>query len=384
MMSKFVDTQERMIFMKRLISILLLLCLMLTACVAPQTETPATTEPSITDPSTEPSSEPTDPTTEPTTEPPVLYRNPLTGEPMDAPSENRPYAVMISNIKGARPQHGTSQAAFLYEILAEGGITRCMAIFTDVSVVPALGSIRSARKYYVDIASSYDALYVHGGGSDEAYAYMKEIGFENMDGVNGAYSGSYFYRDQNRLDQGYQRVHTLFISGQSVVDFATRLKYTLTRPGGVSYGYTFDEENAFEGQTANKIVVKFHTSAKPSSGTKSTTLTYDPETNSYYAYQHAQNYIDGNTQEAVPFRNVLILKAETNVQPENGSLLTINTYGTGTGYYACNGQMIPINWSRDGLNDPFVYTLEDGTPLTFGIGSTYVAVIPTHNTIDVQ
>jgi hypothetical protein len=51
--------------------------------------------------------------------------------------------------------------------------------------------------------------------------------------------------------------------------------------------------------------------------------------------------------------------------------------GEGEGFYACNGQIVPIKWSRDSVNDPFTYTLTDGTPLVMGVGKTYVAVIGT-------
>jgi hypothetical protein len=378
-----------MMKMKRLISIALLLCLMLCACAAPQTEPPETSVPPVTDPSTEPSTEPvtepTEPPTEaPTTEPVPLYTNPLTGEGLDAPNLNRPVAVMFNNVKAAMPHHGTSQADILYEIMVEGGLTRCMGIFLNVEDVGALGAIRSARKYYVDIVKSYDAIYVHGGGSDEAYAYMKELGMKNIDGVIGTYGYLYFYRDQNRLDQGYSKVHTLFTNGANVIAYAQKLKEPLTRPDGVSYGFRFDKENPIAGTPANQIVVKFHHGSKPSSSSKTTTLTYDESTNQYFAYQHKQDYIDGNTNEKVAFRNVLVLRMDTSIQPENNLLLTINTFGSGTGYFACNGQMIPILWSRDGLEDPFVYTLEDGTPLTFGTGTTYIAVVPQKSTAEFQ
>jgi hypothetical protein len=60
----------------------------------------------------------------------------------------------------------------------------------------------------------------------------------------------------------------------------------------------------------------------------------------------------------------------------------IDLEGKGTGYYACNGQVIPIKWSRESVYDPFTYTLKDGTPLTFGVGKTYIAIIPTNATVE--
>ena len=75
----------------------------------------------------------------------------LTGEPVDEKiGLQRPYAIMINNIKEGLPQSGVSQAEMIYEAQVEGGITRLMALFQDVDHVEKIGSIRSARHYYID------------------------------------------------------------------------------------------------------------------------------------------------------------------------------------------------------------------------------------------
>ena len=90
----------------------------------------------------------------------------LTGEPIDKKAGiQRPYAIMINNIKEGLPQSGVSQADVIYEAQVEGGITRLMALFQDVDDVEKIGSIRSARHYYIDFANDYDAIYVHYGQS---------------------------------------------------------------------------------------------------------------------------------------------------------------------------------------------------------------------------
>jgi len=80
--------------------------------------------------------------------------------------ENRPYAIMFNNIKLASPQSGTSEAAILYEAIVEGGITRLMGIFEELNDT-RIGSVRSARHYFVSIADEYDAIYVHYGETDK-------------------------------------------------------------------------------------------------------------------------------------------------------------------------------------------------------------------------
>ncbi len=383
--------------MKKLFCLGLAVCLLLCACTVQEpsattqatvseptesqpTETMETTETTVaTDPPTDPS---TEPSTEPATEPAVLYTNPLTGEPLEAPMMNRPFAVMFNNIKAAMPQHGVSQADILYEILAEGNITRCMGIFSDLSQVGALGSIRSARKYYVDIAQSYDSVYVHAGGSDEAYSYISSIKCAHIDGVKGANASKYYYRDQNRLNNKYSLEHTMFITGAKAIEYAAVRKCTLTRDKEQNYGLKFDDDTLIIGSAANKVKIYFNTGSKPSSSTKSTTMTYHGEDGLYYAYQHGADYIDGNTGQTIAFKNVIVLKAKTTTQ--SNKLRTVELTGSGEGYFACNGQLIPIKWSRESLYKPFVYTLENGTPLTLGVGTTYIAVIPTKGVVEYE
>ena len=97
---------------------------------------------------------------EPDPEPVYPYQNPLTGEGLETDlSGQRPIAVMINNLKKSLPQAGVSQADIIYEIPAEGGITRLLALFQSVEGVGEIGTVRSARDYYVSLAYGHDAIY---------------------------------------------------------------------------------------------------------------------------------------------------------------------------------------------------------------------------------
>ena len=158
-----------------------------------------------------------EPTPEASEEPSApLYTNGLTGEAIDEPSNLRPYAVMINNIKVAQPHCGVSKADIIYEVLVEG-TTRMMAIFSDISDAGALGSMRSIRPYFIEIARCYDAIVVHAGGSEQAYSDIATKGIDNMDGVRGAYGSSIFYRDPSRMHAGYE--HSLFTTGEKVLEY---------------------------------------------------------------------------------------------------------------------------------------------------------------------
>ena len=67
---------------------------------------------------------------------PVLAVNPLTGiKNMDPEiANNRPVAITINNISVAQPvQTGLTEAEIVYETEVEGGITRLVAVFQDIS-----------------------------------------------------------------------------------------------------------------------------------------------------------------------------------------------------------------------------------------------------------
>ncbi len=382
--------QERMDnTMKRLIPFLLVLAMLFCACAQPQEDTkptggqtaasdPTTTAPTTTAPTDVPDNTTVPPqTSAPKDEPVLSQQHPLTGEAMENPSLNRPVAVMLNNIKAAMPQHGVSQADILYEVLAEGGITRCLGIFTDLENVEKVGSIRSARKYFVELAQGYDAAYVHAGGSGEATNYLSTLKNMNLDA---GLSATHFYRDQDRLNSGYSLEHTLFGSGEKILAFAKQQGVSTRLTEAKTYAMTFDDSKVIVGKDAKKVTVYFNMGGKPGAYTKSTVFSYDDAAKTYLAAQHGGDYIDGNTKETVAFRNVVVLYASTNVQSD-GKLLTIKTTGTGSGHFACNGQMVSIRWSRASVSDPFTFTLDNGSPVTFGTGSTYIAVVPTGATV---
>jgi hypothetical protein len=98
----------------------------------------------------------------------------------------------------------------------------------------------------------------------------------------------------------------------------------------------------------------------------------------YTAYQYGGKYTD-NGQTDMTFKNVLVLYADTKTVDSYGRL-AVNLIGSGEGYFCCGGKYVPITWHRSDLNSSFTYTLKDGSPVSFGVGKTYIGVIPTGGT----
>lgn len=348
--------------MKKILIVVLALTMLLCAC--------GKKEPTPTTVATEPTTEATtEATTEPT-EPPVLYRHPLTGEPLDEPFTGRPVAVSIGNTKAALPQHGIGNADVFFEIEAEGDITRFLPIFTDLGNTASIGPIRSARTFFNNVSAAYNAPIAHCGGSVRGIrGYYDLTGskisdWEHFDQFS--YGTKYFYRDSDRRSQGYAYEHTLFTTGENMLKALDDQEYQSSDAWDL--GFRFDEETGISGTAATKITVSFL-------GGKTSHFTYDETTGLYAIEQYDRQLIDGTTGKQLTFKNVLVLYSPQTKQHDGYySRSYYELIGSGEGYFAVDGQIVPIKWSREDVKQPFVYTLEDGTPITMGVGKTYIAI----------
>ena len=347
--------------MKPILAAFLSMCLLLTAC----TQTPAETTPPT---SQETTLESTVATTPETT---VFqtYQHPLNGEVLESPWIGHATAVVLNNIRQSLPHHGISGADLVYELETEGGITRMLAIFSSLEGVGSIGPVRSARSFFNSIATSYGAPVVHCGGSKEGlsghYADNGEK-IENWTHIDENQNYQYFFRDQARLNAGYGAEHTLFTSGQKLQQALSDLALDAPNSQETDYGLSFGE-TAITGAAANTVTVTF-------TGGKTTTMEYNEETGRYDFYQYGSQQTDGNTGSTVDFSNVLMLSTKQWFKQSGSYVRSFYTLvGSGSGYCAMGGQIVPIRWYRDALNGPFTFTLEDGTPLELTPGSTYVA-----------
>lgn len=351
--------------MKRYKACFLALCLVLSGCGSSEEAVPEAEEEVLETVAPLPEPEP-----EPEPDPYVLAdMHPLTGlelgedDPLD-----RPIAVMLNNYKAALPQLGVSQADIIYEVPAEGGITRMLAIFQSVEDVGDLGSIRSARHYYIELALGHDALYVHAGGSPQAYEYLSAYDVDNMDGVNGGSDQAIFWRDADRrATAGYE--HSMLTSGAEILEYLENGRYETSRDEAIDSGLVFHPDGTTFTQDATDISVKF-------SSYKTGTFTYEDGLG-YAVGQYDDDYIDGNSGDTVVVPNVLVLEANIWViAGDTAGRLDMNLSGySGTGWYFYGGQGVEIGWEKADINSPLTYTTADGEPLALSPGQLYVCIV---------
>lgn len=317
-----------------------------------------------------------DPTEEPPVEEPQGPVNPLTGLPVEEDiSQNRPWAVMINNISKATPQAGIGAADVIIEAPVEGGITRFMALYQDMGDLQEIGPIRSSRPYYINIAMSFDAMYIHAGGSNDAYAALKSTGIDRIDGTNG--SGETFHRDEwRRKNKGSE--HSLMLDVPLIDGYAEKHGFRLTHGEDYAAPFTFDDTVERTGETANSVSVRFY-----GGETKLTGFAYDPETKLYTASQFKTAMTDSTTGEAVKVRNIITVRTSISVIPgDDAGRLRATLSGAGEGQYIVDGVAMNIKWSRESDTSQWVFTQEDGTPLTLATGVTYIILLPTSGTVE--
>ncbi len=133
-------------------------------------------------------------------------------------SKQRPIAVMINNYKAARPQSGLTHADIVWEVLAEGGITRLVAIFQSDNTSETIGPIRSIRPYLIEMGEMYNAVLVHAGASNDGYAILQQQRKQHLDEISNA--GPFFWRESFR-----KAPHNLYSNLEKMRAGAEQKKY---------------------------------------------------------------------------------------------------------------------------------------------------------------
>jgi len=294
--------------------------------------------------------------------------DPLTGLACEKDlSKTRPIAIMLNNHPKSLPQAGIQSAGIIYEVLAEGGMTRLLAVFSDPEVVPdRTGTVRSSRPYYIQLAQGHDAIYVHFGGSEDAFSYLRQNKIDRIDGIN--YDGTYFYRDKDRRkNKGLE--HSAFTTGELMTRAIEKLGIRATVEAQVGPA-PFSAVEIIPPEPCRQFKCAYSQTVKAG-------FLYDPEAKLYNKTEYGEEHMDENTGKALTVKNVLVLAIPSRIiKGDAYGRLTVDVIGSGSGYYMTNGGKCDIKWTKASATSPIVYTLADGTPLQINPGNTYVSILP--------
>ena len=287
---------------------------------------------------------------------PTTVAAPLSGRQIsEEQAKKRPIAVVIENHPDARPQSGLNDADIVFETIAEGGITRFLAIYQSVEP-KQIGPVRSARSYFVEWADSFDALFAHVGGSEEALTLIRKISINDL---NQFYFGSYFWRDNSRYAP-----HNVYTTLDKLRAAAASKKYKTQATAIPSYAFKEEVETASRPVT-HKFTVNFNASFAP-------TYIYDPVTNSYSRTLLGVKQTDANTKKAVVAKNVVVAYSNLTTQiVRRVGYTMIDTTDTGTANYYIDGVKTVGKWSRAAGGQIKFYNAA-GKAIQFNVGTTWV------------
>jgi hypothetical protein len=286
---------------------------------------------------------------------------------MDPSSKSRPIAIMINNHPVARPNHSGLQDAYLiYEIIVEGGFTRYLALYKDQET-KRIGSVRSARPYFLDYAMENDAIYVHFGGSDQS---ISEIVTFNINNVNVHISPGAF-RDRT-LGVAYE--HTAFTTLPDLKKVISNRNYRNTSENKL-LDYSIEPINK-EGEPANKIILDYSQAVKVEYNYNELTKTYDRKVNGV-------DHIDGVTKNIYNFKNIIVYQLENRTIDSYGRQELRNIIKT-NGYYITEGKVMPIIVEKNSRTAKTTYKYNDETDIILNDGNTFIQIVPTNRNIEIN
>ncbi len=303
----------------------------------------------------------------------------------------RPLAVMIENHEESRPQSGISDADIVYEAVAEGGITRFMAIYycQAAAYESILGPVRSARTYFLDWASEYNVpLYAHVGGANtpgpaNALGQISDYGWSGANDLN-QFSIGYptFWRDYERLGRTVATEHTMYSTTEKLWQAGKKRDYTNLDPdeeewidGYVSWSFSKKEPDFADREDTQSIDYNFWDDAM-----YEVSWQYDKENNLYKRLNGGKPHMDLNVDQQLTTKNLVIQfmteRSANDGYPGNVHLL-YGTIGKGKALIIKNGQVETGTFSKVSRLRKTVFYDSKGKEVQFNPGKIWISGLPT-------
>lgn len=332
-------------------------------------------------------------TNEPKTEVCPLNGEFLTKSQREKWEKRRPLGVMIENHKEARPQSGLQSADVIFEAVAEGGITRFLAVYycKDAKYI---GPVRSARIYFIKLLEGFGdyPLYAHVGGANtpgpaDALGYLKKLGWASYNDLNQfSVPFPYFWRDYERLPNRATE-HTVYSSTSKLWDFAkNKRNLTEVDEEGNRWdknfeGWKFKNDEVMEKRgDVEKIEFGFWNIFADD---YSVVWNYTKSRNSYLRVNGGQPHLDKNTNKQLETKNVVILFSKESPANDGypGGHILYQLTGNGKALIFQDGKAIEGIWKRTSDNELIRFYNEKGEEISFVRGQIFIEILPIGNKV---
>lgn len=283
-----------------------------------------------------------------------------------------PMAVMVENLWTVRPVSGLSRADLVFEALAEGGITRYMAVFHHHDVEEIM-PVRSARSYYMDWLKPIDASYMHIGGavsSDPRASALPRIASEGIKSYMNVY-GSWWRRNDRAAP------HNAFTSTGRMKDAQNKLGWA-TEPTIQMWNYKDELEEDQRPEAEVRISLNWYTWGE---NRYSVDWVYDPVGNRYFYEVGGVRQTDPATGDDVTTKNIIIQLTPMSQANDGSGRVVYNTIGEGRALVFRDGQVIEGTWKKPNLETRTRFYDENNEEVGLNRGRTWVQVAPDNSEV---
>lgn len=240
------------------------------------------------------------------------------------------FLVSIGNNPSGRPPSGLKEAAVVFEVPAEGGITRLMAGFS--MKVGKIGPVRSARKPLVQLAVGFDTPFAHCGGSDDSFEIIRTNNTKSMDDIYSA--GECFWRSNDR-----SAPDNLYTSTDKLIQGAAKRSFGVSIPD-------FYQVGTLSGAPALYIAHEFSNSTKYPN-----LVEYRYQSSSYVRLINGQEHVNDNGESIAPAA-LVFLQVKTTYPTGKAIEVDMDVTGQGKALFFSNGVMCEGTWEKPSLKDP--------------------------------
>jgi hypothetical protein len=294
---------------------------------------------------------------------------PLTGLPATGSSADRSRPalfVKIENSPDARPQTGLESADVVYEVVAEGGITRFAAVFqsTDPGEV---GPIRSVRGQDPDLAAPLKGLAVFAGGIPDYVQQIRGVA-QDLSTSSSLGEGPPFRRDPAR-----RAPHNLY--GEAAGFWAKAASPYNEAPGKL-FSYGDAPAGSPSASAATAVTVDFSPAA---------TVSWRWDGSAWRRSQAGRPFTVTGSGRIGPANLVVqfVDVNDTDVRDPAGNPVPLSTLiGSGDAEIFRNGRVIRGTWSKEDQDSETRYSA-GGNDLTLAPGRTWVELVPRGRTVSV-
>lgn len=289
--------------------------------------------------------------------------------------KRRPLAIVINNHVDARPiQAGLPEADIIFEAVAEGGITRFLAIY-HAKDLDKVGPVRSVRVYYLDWASEFHPWVAHWGGActegspANAYDYMAKNGIANLDAFwVGECPTCPYWRN---LDSEVAMEHTGFTATQRL--YQESAKRWPEWAEKVPFDRWLFKEDPPEADRPEAGSFTFNFWQLPE---YEVTWTYDPGENVYLRSQGGEPHKDSVTGERLQAKNIIVQFTEERSANDGTVHLLYQTIGSGKAKVFLDGRIVDATWEKTDRVMRTRYYDEQGFEIKFNRGQIWVEIVP--------